>query len=259
MRGEKRNSERPTPRTKATFDPGDEQWRCCAESKQRPGERCKNKAVVGRRTCRMHGGTTMGAPPTNGRYTGVFKRLRSTYETSYQDPTLLDLRESLALLDVIVHKAIERAEALDTPEFRKDAYRKWRECRKLRNKGENDLAEFRELGTMLQHGTHEDSAALSMMRAVQAQADTTIDVWKVRLARQAVINERDLSVIFMRIHDVIVDAASTPKEAAAILAELERTVLIPGGASDGQSGVGYIAAPPQHVDAEQVDAEQADT
>jgi hypothetical protein len=43
--------------------------RCCAMSK-RSGEQCQAPAVRGRRTCRMHGGTSPGAPTgkANGNY-----------------------------------------------------------------------------------------------------------------------------------------------------------------------------------------------
>jgi len=228
----------------AKFDPGSEPWRCCAESKQRPGERCMNKAVAGRRTCHMHGGRARGRKPINGRHTGVFNRLRRVYEEAMNDPTLLDIRESLALLDVIVHKAVERAEALDTPEFRQLALAAYKEVQRCIRKGEEEEARhaISELGAILKRGASEDSAMMAMLRSVQAQANTTLNVWDLRLKKAQVINERDLSIIFMRIHDVIVDNAP-PEVAKGILAALENTILVPSGASPGATGDGYHDMP----------------
>ncbi len=56
--------------------PMHEAQRCCAMSK-RSGKRCQSPAVQGRRTCRMHGGTSSGAPTgkRNGNYrSGVWTK-----------------------------------------------------------------------------------------------------------------------------------------------------------------------------------------
>jgi len=228
----------------AKFDPGDEPWRCCAESKQHKGQRCKNKAVPGRRTCHRHGGTTPGRPPVNGRHTGVFKRLREVYNASLNDPSLLDIRESLALLDVIVHRCVERAEKLDTPEFRDQARNLFNEAKRLGREGKAEEAAeaIEHLGSLLRRGCSEDSAMMSLLKSVKAQADTTIDVWNVRLKKAQVINERDLSVILMRMHDVVIDTAP-PDMAAKILDRMERVIHVPAGASLGQTGEGYYDMP----------------
>ena len=244
----------------AKFDPGGEHWRCCAESKRNPGHRCGNKAVAGRRTCHLHGGTSPGAPIKNGRHSAVFKRLRAVYDQTLNDPTLLDIRESLALLDVIVHRTIERAEQLDTPDFRSRAKELYKDFHTHMRKGDEAEAAIAdaELGALLRRGSSEDSALASMVKSVKAQADTTIDVWNVRLKKAQVINERDLSAVLMKMHDVVVDNTD-PATAAKILTAMERLILVPSGASMGETGEGYLDMPapsgqvPRDEDIEVVD------
>jgi len=170
--------------------------------------------------------------------------MRDVYEQSRSDPTLLDIRESLALLDVIVHKAVERSEALDTDEFRKTAYSMWRMMRKCLSEGNDEGAEIarHELGEYLKRGASEGSAMMDLLTSVKAQAEVTLKVWDIRLKKQQVINEQDLSIAFMRILDLAYDVL--PQEHAAAFADaFETKILIPSGASMGQSGAGYHDMP----------------
>lgn len=170
--------------------------------------------------------------------------MRAVYDESLNDPNLLNIRESLALLNVVVSRTIEQTEELDTPDFRNQAIKAFRAARKAHRR--EDAVEFeekfRELGALLKRGDAEHNALMAMCRAVKTQADTILRVWETRLKQAQVINERDLSAIFMRLHDVIID--HSPQDVSKkLLSEMERLILIPMGASKGQTGDGYVDMP----------------
>jgi hypothetical protein len=86
----------------------------------RGGRPCKNRPVTGSTRCRMHGGKSKPAGPLHhnwktGRYSGALDGLeiQDGYIVARTDPTLLELREEIALL---VAKQQERLEGLRTGE-----------------------------------------------------------------------------------------------------------------------------------------------
>ena len=91
-----------------TFEPGDEPNRCCAKAKSTQ-RRCGKPSVTGRRVCRLHGGMG-GRPIVHGRRSRALGRLREAYNEARDDPSLMDLRDTLALLDIVVQDAAKRAD-----------------------------------------------------------------------------------------------------------------------------------------------------
>jgi hypothetical protein len=88
---------------------------CTAKSK-RSGERCRAKAVRGRRTCRMHGGTTAvgpAAPAYKGKgYSDYLSaRMLERYRAAEADGDLLALRRDLALVDARLVDVLSRVES----------------------------------------------------------------------------------------------------------------------------------------------------
>lgn len=243
----------------AKFDPGDEPWRCCAESKMNLGHRCKNKAEPGRRTCRFHGGTSRGRRPITGRHSAVMNRLRDVYERSLEDPDLLDVREPIALISSIVHRFVEQTEDNDTPEFRVRAIKLYRAAMRSRN---SDSGEFEsnidELGDLLDRGASEASALTGLMRSVSSQAKIINDAIDKQLRREQAISRGDLILLVHTLlsatHNSILQASAeesvidgTAKRVANKVSELvERHVLIPAGMSLGATGEGFLIGQASH-------------
>jgi hypothetical protein len=92
---------------------------CSAHSK-RSGEGCKSRAVIGRTTCRMHGGKTpvgIGSPHLkSGRYSKLLPaRLLERYQQQLTDPELLGLRDEIALLDARAEELVQQLGQDDLP------------------------------------------------------------------------------------------------------------------------------------------------
>ena len=77
---------------------------CTAKSK-RSQKQCKNNAIKGRTTCRMHGGTALrgiDSPNWQGKGEGIFlpQSLQDMYRTFVNDPDRLSMEKNIATLDV---------------------------------------------------------------------------------------------------------------------------------------------------------------
>lgn len=85
-----------------------DELRCQAKSKQ-TGERCKLKAVEGKRVCRFHGGLSPGRPIIHGRYSTVKRAaLQEKIEQFEADPAAGDLRSELAVLRALLQDYLDR-------------------------------------------------------------------------------------------------------------------------------------------------------
>lgn len=83
---------------------------CAAKSKQ-SGEQCKNKAVDGRKVCRIHGGLSPGAPIKHGRYSKYApEKLRDKIEAFKEDDPL-SLIDELATQRALFADYLERFQA----------------------------------------------------------------------------------------------------------------------------------------------------
>lgn len=86
--------------------------RCTAGAKQREGDRCRNYAARGRRTCRYHGGTQpLGIESPNykhGRYSKhAPTRLAARIEAAISDPSLMSLKDEAALVSAQIAEILE--------------------------------------------------------------------------------------------------------------------------------------------------------
>ena len=212
-----------------TYEPGDEPLRCCAKSKTTQ-RRCGQRIVPGRRVCRYHGGLA-GRPPIHGRYSKGLGRFREAYQAARNDPSLLDLRETLALLDVVVQKAVERAEAKDTPKFREKAHELWKGAALLLE-GSGKCGPMVELGELLRLGVSEDSALDALARAAERLGRRQEKAWQIKLDAAVAINARDLVAVLARFADIVLDEC--PKDAAGrVIRRIDSEVLGSGPASVG--------------------------
>ena len=215
--------------SKATFEPGDEPWRCCAKSKQ-SGERCKQRAVPGRYVCRFHGGHA-GRPPITGRYSKSLGKFREAYEEARQDPSLMDLRDTLALMDLAVQKAVSRAAEADTPDFRQTALALLEavEASQGQEDGPRHLEALRE---HLERGVMEDQALEELSKSAERLAKRQEKAWSIKLDAANAINARDLVAVLARFADIVISEAD--KDAAGrIVRRIDTEVLGTGPAAVG--------------------------
>ncbi|MEO2161504.1 MAG: hypothetical protein ABGY29_03165 [bacterium] len=218
-------------KSQCTFSPGDEPHRCCAKSKTTQ-QRCKLRVVPGRRVCRFHGGLG-GSYPKTGRYSEGLGRFREAYQAARNDPNLMDLRETMALLDVAVQKSVERATAKDTPEFRRRASELFV---KARSSGDPQEASrhLSELGELLMAGVADDVALEHLSKAAERLARRQEKAWSIKLDAAQAINARDLVAVLARFADIVLTEA--PRDAAArIIRRIDGEVLGSGPAAIGLS------------------------
>ncbi len=84
-------------------------FQVCGAIKRKTDVSCFGMPMANGR-CRLHGGTSTGAPPTNGRRSKYFPvRLMDRVEEALADGDLIALREDIALMDALI---VERASDL---------------------------------------------------------------------------------------------------------------------------------------------------
>jgi len=205
----------------ATFDPGDEPDRCCAKAKS-TGKRCGKGVVPGRRVCRLHGGLG-GRPPSNGRYSEGLGRFREAYQRARDDPALMDLRETLALMDVAVQRAAQRASESDVPDFRQRALALFERVRGAVSP-EEAARTLNLLGDLLREGIRDDEALDHLARAAERLSRRQEKAWSIRLDAATALNARDLTAVLSRFADIVLE--EVPKDAAArVIRRIDGEVL----------------------------------
>lgn len=204
-----------------TYEPGDEPNRCCAKSKS-TSKRCRQRVVLGRRVCRYHGGLG-GRPPTHGRYSKGLGRFREAYQESLNDPSLMDLRETMALLDLAVRRAAERAGQFDSPAFRAECLGVYEEAREA-DTTDGMTSALNRLGTLLRNGVKEDAAFEDLAKAAERLARRQEKAWGIKLDAATALNARDLTAVLARFMDIVLTEA--PKDAARnIVRRIDAEVL----------------------------------
>jgi hypothetical protein len=210
----------------ATFDDGDEPERCRARAKSGSGpngepKRCGQKKVPGYQVCRYHGAGG-GRPIKHGRYSARLGRFREAYQEALDSgESLLDLRETLALLDARLQRSAERAAELDTPEYRERAQELYEAVRGARDPQEA-ASYLVSLGDHLRRGVSEDAALRDLADAAKELAIRQEKAWGVRLHAAQAINARDLTTIMARIVDIILDEAP---DAPRLLQRLDDEIM----------------------------------
>jgi len=201
--------------------------RCTAKSKTAQA-RCTKTVVPGRAVCRYHGGLG-GRPITHGRYSKVLGTLRGAYEESRSDPTLMELRDTLAVLDVIVQKTAERVGQFDTADFRARALDLYEDA-----SGATDPQEVREkllaLGALLREGTDEDGALKALSQSVERLAKRQEEAWKIRLSAANVINAGDMVALLGRFAEIVLDVADNDI-ATRIIGRIDSEIMGEGKAA----------------------------
>lgn len=181
----------------ATYEPGDEPWRCCAKAKSTQ-KRCREEVVPGRNVCWRHGG--LGGRPGGGRWSQALGRLGAVLDKVRDDPELTDLERPLSVLSLVVEERMKRVDDGDTPQFRERARELYDQARELSSTDPaGAAAAMTELGKLLREGIKHDKALDSLVAGVDKYRRALEEFWKIRLARQHVINEKDMISILARV------------------------------------------------------------
>lgn len=202
--------------------------RCTAQSKT-TGKRCTKTVVPGRSVCRFHGGLG-GRPIIHGRYSKSLGRLREAYEEARSDPGLLDLRDTIALLDVVVRKAAERAAELDTPDFRETALKLYSTASQATEPLQVQQ-HLSALGALLREGGKEDQALKELSASVERLAKRQEKAWDLRLTAANVINAKDMVALLGRFADIVLEEADADT-ATRIVQRVDREIMGEGPSAD---------------------------
>lgn len=217
-------------KTTATYEDGDEPWRCRAHSRN-ANRRCGNPKAQGKQVCRMHGANG-GRPPSTGRYSTKLGRFREAYQNSLQDHDgLMNLNETLAMLETYVGYCAELLSQKDTPEFRLRAVELYESAGSSASP-EAQAEALNELGRWLRRGASESASFERLAAATEKMATRQEKAWGIKLHASQVLNERDLILAFTRFADIVIQEAPA-KHATRILERIDSEVL---GAGEGVAG-----------------------
>jgi hypothetical protein len=180
---------------------------CGAKSKG-TGKPCPRPGTGAGGRCRYHGGaspTGIASPHfKHGRYA---KHLGPKWEEAYVNSLndsegLLDLTETLAVLDVNVQRAAERTKQKDTPLFRENACELYDKARAAES-SEESARLLTELGKLLHRGASEDGAFRTLANAATQLSKRAEAAWKVRLSAATAINAADLTGVLAKLVSVL--------------------------------------------------------
>lgn len=178
---------------------------CGAQAKLKPGELCTNwKNLQPNGRCRLHGGRA-GRPPISGRWARSLGRFGDSYLAAKEDPELLDLSRSLAILDMVVERAARRIEERDTPAFRRRLGELFEEMSTLLREGEASKAQevMAELGRLIRDGGSEEDAFSELSRAAERLSRRAEKAWDLKLSRKHSVAADDLARILGQFLDFI--------------------------------------------------------
>lgn len=201
--------------------------KCGSRLRGRPGEYCTQKPIVGRTRCKFHGGKTLKGPASATYKTGRYSRylggaLGDAYKHSLNDPKLLDLKESIAVLDAIAKRAAERTQDHDTPRFRARLRELWQAFTSA-SKVEEKAAAQVQLGELIAEGDLEDGALRFLSDSIERYSRRAEEATRLALAKHAAIPAADLVILFSRLAEAITRVA--PRDVAAtILAECDQLI-----------------------------------
>lgn len=228
---------KPKPRKKkssAAFEDGDSPDQCRARAKSTQ-ERCGRKKEHGFNVCRYHGAHG-GRPVIHGRYSTRLGRLSEAYNAALEDTdALMDVRNTMALLDVRVQRAAEMAGECDTPEFRARAQSLFQRAATSQDPEETGRL-LTELGHLLDLGASESSALTELTDAAEKLAVRQERAWGIRLSAAQAINARDLVTVLARFADIVIQEADG-NAARRILERIDLELM------ENRDGQHRVAAP----------------
>lgn len=197
---------------------------CGAKTRNGNHAICHRYPIADNGRCKLHGGTSPGRPITTGRYSmkGRYakilegSKLGEMYSSAIESQSLLDLKETTALLETVLQRVTERATKFDSTDFRKialDLFKQWQDLEST----DPDAARSKllELGEWLKEGVSEDRALDRVAEHADRLAKRIEGVWQIKLQKQQTVNAHDLRLLFAFWIDILKDQTS-PEIAAAV-------------------------------------------
>lgn len=182
----------------------DEQNRPICGAKTRPGAQhaiCHRKDLNrenGR--CNKHGANA-GRPPSHGRLSRLPERMQAAYDAALADKSLLDLKHGLAVLDSVLAEYGERIRENDSPGYRKELARLWRELRATRAPDGDKTAAGQlllSIGALIESGAAQDEAYDRFFEGYDRLQKRVEAAKELRLKGQQVMNARDIETALLR-------------------------------------------------------------
>lgn len=215
---------------------------------------CGNYAVHGTNRCRFHQGSA-GPPIQHGRRADlVVKKFGAWVRDLMLPEEVRTFDPDVALYDVRMKELLERMEAGDAPEWRKNLLH-LAEQFQAANEARNDPSRFvRALATIwpallerIRSGAKHDQAWSALLTNRDARANIATQAVNAHVRQQRAVTERDMIVLFGRMVDMV--EAEVGVEYAARVIERWRSEVARwvGGGSwevDGAELSGEGASPP---------------
>lgn len=150
-------------------------------------------------------------------------RLREAYSEALQDPSLLDLRPEIAILQVRQDELLKRAMDNDSPAFRGEIRRMFSILLKAYNdedeEGFEDIAE--KLRVTIEEGVTDDADWEKVITHVEKRSRRTEKALDLKLRHEVAINGKDLVAVLTRFIDIVFQVA--PRDVAVtIVDEVDR-------------------------------------
>lgn len=185
----------------------------------------------------------------HGRYSKNLVRMREFYEKSLHDPSLMDLREPVALLDSIVKRLVEMSSEADTPKFRMRCLELMDRALQYQRDGElaRMAATFNQLHELLRQGAKDAQTLKLLAEETERLARTIEGAWNVKLKAQSSINHRDLVVVMGEWAQIVMRVAPKPlalQILTAISATINKGRMIGAGFEDSMPDEVVVDAQP---------------
>jgi hypothetical protein len=147
------------------------------------------------------------------------------------DPHLLDLRDTLAVLDVAMQKAAEHFVDKDTPELRQRALELLIQARHEPEESKR-VSYLDALESLLRQGAQESQALENLAKAAERLARRKEKAWGIKLDAAVALNARDMIAVLARLTTFIMEEA--PRDAAGrIIRRIDQEIMGSGPAAVG--------------------------
>ncbi len=172
--------------------------------------------------CRVHGGKA-GAPIRTGRYSRVLKKMRGAFERARADEDLVDARQDLAAMDVLIEQLFERMEELDSPAWRQKLLETSRALRAALRAGNQTLglATMRRLCDQIENGASIDQIAGDLIANLERRANRAVRIGELELKRAEKVTVDELTAVLREFLGIL-ERSLEPKIYHSLLPELRR-------------------------------------
>ncbi len=170
--------------------------------------------------CRVHGGKA-GAPIRTGRYSRVLQKLRGAFERARADGDLVDARQDLAAMDVLIEQLFERMEELDSPAWRQQLLETFRGLQAaIRSHSQTQVsAAMRRLGDLIEQGASIDQIASDLIANLERRANRAVRIGELELKRAEKVTVDDLTAVLREFLSIL-ERSLEPQVYHGLLPEL---------------------------------------